>query len=65
MTEAADEEKYQWVVRFNPGGKLYTYMYRTVAHMAGVVEVFQEKEGRFPHRMWVVVGDEMHKVDIK
>ncbi len=65
VTDETDEEKFHWVVMFNQGGKLYTYMYRNVPYMTDVVQKFSDQHGRFPYRMWVIVGGEMQKVEIK
>lgn len=64
MTEVEREEKYHWIVVFRKGGKVYPYMYRTVEHMTGTVKAHYDKYGVYPHAMWVMVEDEMQKVEI-
>lgn len=63
MTEDL-EEKYRWIIMFQSGGKLYTYLNRTVPHMAEVVKRYHDEHASYPHRMWVVVDDDMQKVVI-
>lgn len=58
------EEKLQWLVMFRMGGKTYTYMNRTVPDMTIVVKNHHDKYGVYPHRMWVIVDDEVQKVVI-
>lgn len=64
MTEQPEEEKYQWIVWFHPGGRLYTYLNRTVPHMAEVLGRYHAQHGKYPHRVWVIVDNEIQKVVI-
>ena|SRR5689334_9588844 len=63
--EDQDEEKYHWVVWFRKGGKLYTYMYRSVPDMVKMVQDHYAKHAVHPYRMWVLVEGEIQKVEIK
>jgi hypothetical protein len=60
-----DEEKYHWVVIFNRHGKVYPYMYRTISYMTQTVKKFHAEHNRWPYLMWVIVGEEMQKVNIE
>lgn len=58
------EEKYRWIIMFHEEGKLYTYLWRTKAYMAGVLKKYYDEHTSYPYKIWVVVDDEMHKVMI-
>lgn len=64
MIEEQAEEKFQWLVMFRTGGKTYTYMNRTIPDMALVAKNHHDRSGVYPHRMWVIVKDEVQKVEI-
>jgi hypothetical protein len=57
-------EKYRWIIMFQEEGKLYTYLWRTKAHMADVLKKHYDEHASYPYKIWVVVDDEMHKVVI-
>lgn len=59
-----DEEKLHWIVVFNKGGKIYPYMYRTVEYMAAIVKDHHIRHNKYPYRMWVIVDDEVQRVEI-
>lgn len=63
MTEQP-EEKYHWIVVFRKGGKLYPYLYRTVTEMTLIVKANKDRSGSYPHRVWAIINDEVHKVDV-
>lgn len=58
------EEKYCWVVMFQRGEKLYTYVNRTVPFMSATLAKYHAKNGTYPYRMWVIVDDEVQKVAV-
>jgi hypothetical protein len=62
--ETQEEEKYHWIVMFNRGGKIYTYLYRTTPHMTEVVKRYYAEHDKYPYRMWVIVDGEIQKVVI-
>jgi hypothetical protein len=64
VTEDNKEEKLHWIVMFRVGSKLYPYMYRSVPEMALVAKGHFDRYGVYPHRMWVIVDDEVQKVVI-
>lgn len=59
-----EDEKYHWFVIFRKGEKPYSYLYRTIGHMTDVIQRSYERTGSYPHRMWVIVNDEVNKVVI-
>lgn len=63
--EEAPEGRYNWIVVFGKGGKPYTYLKRSIPYMALVVKKFHKEHGTYPHRMWVLVDDEIQAVEIK
>lgn len=63
MTEEP-EAKYHWIVMFRKGGRLYPYLWRTIPDMTTIVKSHYERSGVWPHRMWVIVEDEVQKVVI-
>lgn len=63
--EKDQEEKFRWLVMFEPRGKIYTYMYKTVSQMAEAIRIsYEEHERTYPYRVWVIVNDEVQKVEI-
>lgn len=61
-----DRERFHWIVIFNEGdGKVYTYQHRSIPYMTGVIKKFEAEHHRWPHRMWVIVGDKMQEVAVE
>lgn len=63
-TPQEPEEKYRWIVMFKKGGKLYTYLNRTIPFMTAVIGKYRDEHAEYPYRVWVVVDDEIQKVVI-
>jgi len=64
-SKSEPEEKYHWVVWFRQGGRLYTYLHRTVEDMTSMVEKHYAEHATYPYRMWVIVDGEIQKVVIE
>lgn len=59
------EEKYHWVVVFRRNQLPYTYKFRSVPYMVEVCAKHKDRYGVYPFRMWVIVDDEIQKVEIR
>lgn len=64
VTDEQDEGKYHWIIMFTRGARLYTYLHRTVPFMTKVLKASYEEHGKYPYRVWVIVDDEIQKVEI-
>lgn len=59
-----EEEKYHWLVVFKEGQLPYMYKFRSESYMVEQLVKHRQRNGVYPFRMWVIVDNEIQKVDI-
>lgn len=67
MTEKPEDDKpYTWIVKFKEGEdeRAYLYTKRSIKYMMGKLSQALADNGQYPFRVWVLVEDEMRRVDI-
>lgn len=56
-------DRHHWIVQYEQGGRLYTYFMSFEEMTSKMTERYEIRLG-VPFRTWVIVNDEMEKVNI-